>query len=256
MAKISYTDMGGVGDDFQGTHWTQILSSQTEHEGRRQAVLNELIKTYWRPVYCYLRRKGYDNEAAKDLVQGFFHEVVLGRELIQQADPLKGRFRTFLLTALDRYVVSVHRGETAKKRAPEGGVAGLDGIDWNNVPQPASTATPADSFNQAWASALLDGALADLEQECRDDGRAAHWDVFHARFLKPIMTGEKPTSLSDLCAECGVENEKKASNIVVSIKRRFRTILRHRVQPFVESDEDIDDEINDLIVIFGQSGTA
>ena len=70
-------------------------------------------------MYCYLRRKNYDNERAKDLTQGFFHEVVLNRALIERADQAKGRFRSFLLHALNEYLIDEQRKETAQKRIPK-----------------------------------------------------------------------------------------------------------------------------------------
>jgi len=101
--------MGGPRGSFQTTQWSQIQGSKTNNQERRKASINNLMGRYWKPVYCYLRYKGYDNEKAKDLTQGFFHEIILGRELIQHANQEKGRFRTFLLTALDCYVRSVYR---------------------------------------------------------------------------------------------------------------------------------------------------
>ncbi len=113
MGKYDRTELGGQGGAFETTHWTEILSARTLDENRRKATMDKLLGRYWKPVYCYLRRKGRDNETAKDLTQGFFQEVVLGRDLVQKAESQKGRFRTFLLTALDHYVTSVDRAETA-----------------------------------------------------------------------------------------------------------------------------------------------
>lgn len=98
--------MGGYDSRFYTTCWTVIADSNTDDETRNRLIINDLLSRYWKPVCCYLRRKGHDNESAKDLTQGFFCEIVLGRELIKKANKRKGRFRTFLLTALDRYVIS------------------------------------------------------------------------------------------------------------------------------------------------------
>jgi len=253
MKPDDKTSMGGAKEAFTTTRWSQIRRAQTQHDGRRQAVLGGLLARYWKPVYCYLRRKGHDNEAAKDLTQGFFHEVVLGRGLIQQADHTKGRFRTFLLTALDRYVTSVHRAQTAKKRLPKEGLLSLDGFDSPSVPEPSHTATPDEAYNYAWACTLVDQALAELEQECREGGKATHWEVFRARVLLPIADNvTRP--LPGLCAELGIENESKASNMLVTAKRRFRAILRRLVRQFVHSDAQIDEEIRELMGILSGSG--
>src|SRR5512136_3003846 len=99
MAVRDQTDMGGTAETFLTTHWSLIEGVQ-KHADPDRALIGLLLERYWKPVYCYLRRKGYKNEDAKDLTQGFLHEVVLDRQLIQRADPAKGRFRSFLLHAL------------------------------------------------------------------------------------------------------------------------------------------------------------
>ena len=143
-----YTDMGGTGSGFITTQWTVIGQIRSRETGRRDLV-GDLLKKYWKPVYCYLRHKGYDNEQAKDLTQGFFQEVVLGRELIQQADKAKGRFRTFLLFALERHLKSVHRKRTARKRIPKDRIFQLEQIDPADLPERVHGPTATDSFNYA-----------------------------------------------------------------------------------------------------------
>ena len=117
MEKKDYTKMGGSGAVFLTTHWSLIEAAGSEETDPDRSLIGLLMEQYWRPVYCYLRRKGYDNEQAKDLTQGFFHEMVLGHRLVEKADAAKGRFRTYLLTALNRYVVNVHNAETARNAA-------------------------------------------------------------------------------------------------------------------------------------------
>ncbi len=92
--------MGGTGGVFLTTHWSLIEDSKSDDD-RSRALIGLLLDRYWKPVYFYLRRKGHNNEEAKDLTQGFFHEIVLNRGLIQRADKAKGRFRSFILHALE-----------------------------------------------------------------------------------------------------------------------------------------------------------
>jgi len=112
MKNRDYTDMGGAGGAFLTTHWSLINGIRSGDEGNL-ALIGLLLDRYWKPVYCYLRRKGCDNEQAKDLTQGFFHEVVLSRELAQRAAQCTGRFRSVLLHALNQYLVDQRREETA-----------------------------------------------------------------------------------------------------------------------------------------------
>jgi len=158
MKDSDKTEMGGPHEAFPGTDWAQILRARTLNPDRRQQPVGAVAEQYWKPVYCYLRRRGLGNERAKDLTQGFFCEVVLGKDLIQQADCEKGRFRTFLLTALDRYVGMEWRKETRAKRRPPGGVIPLDAFE-DPPPVPAGNAGPEDAFAYAWASRLLDEVL-------------------------------------------------------------------------------------------------
>ena len=105
--------------------------------GEDQALIGSLLKDYWKPVYCYLRCRGFANEEAKDLTQAFFHEIVLGEDLVKQADRGKGRFRSFLLTALRNYLINVRDKETAQKRLPRGRLIPLDRVDPESLPEVA-----------------------------------------------------------------------------------------------------------------------
>ena len=91
MASRDWTDIGGLRKSFFTTHWS-LVEKVKQQGDRDMALIGLLLERYWKPVYCYLRRKGYDNEQAKDLTQGFFHEVVLDRHLVERADPAKGSF--------------------------------------------------------------------------------------------------------------------------------------------------------------------
>jgi len=135
------TTMGGSHGAFLTTEWTVIDHIRSGDKSSSTVLMNDLLKKYWKPVYCYLRRKGFDNERAKDLTQGFFQEVVLGRELIRRADQARGRFRTFLLTALEQYLMRVHRKETAQKRIPKDKLVQFDQIAPAEMPEPVGQAT-------------------------------------------------------------------------------------------------------------------
>jgi RNA polymerase sigma-70 factor (ECF subfamily) len=251
------TTVGAWEGAFHTTHWTQILEARSADEPRRaagEAALTDILGRYWKPVYYYLRCKGYDRETAKDLTQGFFHEVVLGRSLLQKADREKGRFRTFLLNALDRYIANVRRDERRKKRTPSGGLVSLEDVDWLTVPEPVHCDSPAEAFDYAWASALLDQVLAELAGKCCETGTSTHWELFRARVLRPITENAEPPSLADLCHKHGIPNKAKASHMILTVKRRFQSVLRRQVRQFVETDDEVDDEIDHLMQIFSKGG--
>lgn len=256
MKREDDTFIGGAGRSFKTTHWTEIVRARTEDDIRRHEAVAHLLCIYWKPVYCYLKRKGYDNERAKDLTQGFFQEVVLGRELILKANRTRGRFRTFLLKALNNYVASVHRAETAKKRRPDEGLVSLDAADSEVIPVPVQDATPEQAFHYTWASTLLDEVLSEVEERCRDAGKGLYWDVFNTRLLGPIMEGCEAPSLGEVCGKLGISDEVKASNMIVTVKRQLQSAIRCRMRQFVDSDEDVDGEIQDLMEMLSWEGAG
>jgi DNA-directed RNA polymerase specialized sigma24 family protein len=253
MARSDQTTMGGEGEAFETTHWSQIQDAQRCNGPSKREIIARLLARYWKPVYCYLKRKGYDNESAKDLTQGFFHEVVLKRDLIQHCDEAKGRFRTFLLTALDHYLVSAHRAEEAEMRHPSKGAVSLETFDESSFPAMSAEMKPDEAFVYVWASELVDGVLAEVEQQCLQDGKAAYWDIFRARVLEPIMEGTEPKPLSKLCKQFSIESETKASNMIVTVKRRFQMAIRRRVSLHVHSAEEVTQEICDLMRILSKA---
>jgi RNA polymerase sigma-70 factor (ECF subfamily) len=240
------TDMGGVGEAFLTTHWSIIENVGSSDDDKNRALIGLLLSKYWKPVYCYLRRKGHDNEQAKDLTQGFFHEVVLGRSLIQKADQSKGRFRSFLLIALNRYLITARTGQAAQKRIPKSKLVPLDIIDLPELRQAASELTPEDSYNYAWVSSMLEQVLAEVEAKCHQDGKTVHWHIFYDRILDPIMEKTEPPSMKEICRKYAVENEAKASNMMVTVKRRFQTVLRSHLRSLVVSEDQVEEELAEI----------
>jgi RNA polymerase sigma-70 factor (ECF subfamily) len=253
MRRDDNTDMGGPIEEFPPTQWTQIAGALTRDLARRRQILGEILSRYWKPVYAYLRRKGRNDPDAKDLTQGFFETVVLGRDLIRKADRPKGRFRAFLLASLDRYVASVGRAKRAKKRSARGCLVSLDDPEVARTYERRDSVTPDDAFVHAWASELLGQVLAEVEKSCRADGLAAYWEVFRERSLLPIMENAAPPSLSQICAEHGIPTEAQVSNMIVTVKRRFQAALRRRVRESVSSDAEVDPEIHDLMRMLAES---
>lgn len=243
------TSMGGPQDRFQTTDWTGILRAQTLDEDRRRAATEAVCRRYWKPVYCYLRRKGYGNEEAKDLTQGFFTEVVLGRQLIQRADAAKGRFRNFLLVSLERYVRNVKRAEAARKRRPPTRLLALEDFDSFDIRDETWDASPEGAFHRQWAIALLEQVLEDLEEQCRSRGEEVYWWVFRDRVVLPILEDDLAPPLSEICRRHGIRATPKASNMIVTMKRRFRATLAQHVRWIVTSDAEVDAEIDDLLAI-------
>jgi DNA-directed RNA polymerase specialized sigma24 family protein len=247
------TDMGGVREAFLTTHWSLLEEIGAENDKHDRALISLLLTLYWKPVYCFLRRKGYDNESAKDLTQDFFHEVVLGRDLIQRADSSKGRFRSFLLTALKRYLINVAESRSAQKRIPREKLVSLNGIDPAELPQVTPELSDEASFDYGWTAALLDRVLAEVETQCQADGKAIYWQVFHDRILQPIREGSDPPSVKETCAKHGIANGIKLSNMIVTVKRRIQAVLRRHVGNSITADTKISEEMDILLQFFSKN---
>ena len=246
------TKMGGTGRTFQTTLWTDIWNAGSGNDATRQSSLEDLLKRYWKPVYCYLRHKGHDNEQAKDLTQGFFQEVVLGHKLIQRADRIKGRFRTFLLTALDRYLISVHRNKSAQKRIPEHKFINLDQANPARLSGPSETLTAEETFNYAWVSSLLDNMLVEVEAECHSHGMEIHWKVFNDKILQPIIEDTAAAPLSDICKKYGIDSEDRASKMIYTVKRRFQAALKRHIHQSVSSEAEVGEELEEIMRFFAK----
>jgi len=245
MAYRDRTDMGGARETFLTTHWS-LIEDVKEHEDKDRALIGLLLERYWKPVYCYLRRKGYRNEEAKDLTQGFFHEVVLSRHLIERADQSRGRFRTFLLHALNQYLADEQRKEAAQKRIPEAKLVPLDGSRLPELPHEVSQLEPEQCFDYAWKAELLERALSELKQWYLARGMDTHWHLFRDRLLRPSMEGLEAPSLAQLRAQYGIDSEAKASNMLGTVKRQFQTILTKEVRQTVLSGEAAEEELGEM----------
>jgi hypothetical protein len=210
-------------------------------------MIGALLERYWKPVYCYLRRTGCDNEQAKDLTQGFFHEVVLNRRLIERADPSQGRFRVFLLHALKQYVIDTRRRQSTRAKIPPEKLVSLEIGHLPVLPQTVLQWSPEECFTYAWKSAILDQTLAKVRDDCLRAGQETHWRLFRDRLVRPTLEGRDAPSLRELCQRYDLASEKTASNMVITVRRRFQRVLREHLRSTVGSDAEADEELRDIL---------
>jgi DNA-directed RNA polymerase specialized sigma24 family protein len=249
MKDNDKTDIGGSQEAFLTTHWSLIEDIKTDQDKDR-ALIGLLLERYWKPVYCYLRRKGHDNEQAKDLTQAFLHEVVLKRDLVRRADRTKGRFRSYLLYALNRYMTKQSLKENALKRIPKEKLVRLDLVEPPALPESFTNASAEECYHYAWLSALLERVLSDVKTECDRDGMQTHWVLFYERIAKPILENKPRPSLNLLCKDFNIEDTKKASNMIVTVKRRFQSVLMRHARSTVLSEDQAIEELDDLFKFF------
>jgi DNA-directed RNA polymerase specialized sigma24 family protein len=246
------TDMGGIREAFLTTHWSLVEHIQSDDDKDR-ALIGLLLDRYWKPVYCYLRHKGYGNEDAKDLTQGFFHEVVLNKDLVGRADQSKGRFRTFLLHALDQYLSNKKRKQTTQKRSPKGKLVSFDIIGPPSLPEAISRLNPEDSYNYAWTASMLEQVFSEVEARCLEDDLETHWRVFQDKVVQPILGDTPPPSFADICEKYGIDDQKKAANMITTVKRRLQKALKQYLRNTATSDDEIHEEFAEIVQFFSKS---
>ena len=256
MNRWQRTSMGGTGSQFPSTRWSLILNVRTQDETRRRLVTESLIEGYWKPVYCYLRKRGYRNEEAKDLTQDFFCEFFLGAKLLQAADRKIGRFRQLLLTVLKRFISNVERNKKRKKRAPPRGILSLSSPQFAGVDLPGSAATPEQAFYHAWITDLLDQVLGEVREQYRSPDMLKHWEVFQLKGLAPTLQNAQNLSMKQICERCGVVTEEQAANMLITVKRRFQSVLRRRLRNLVRSDSEADAEFKEKFQFLSGGGAG
>ncbi|MBN1343009.1 MAG: sigma-70 family RNA polymerase sigma factor [Phycisphaerae bacterium] len=212
-------------------------------------MLDNLARRYWKPVYHYLRARGYQDADARDLCQGFFVEVVLGRDLFGHADRGRGRFRAYLLHCLKNYARQSQRRQIARRRSPDRPVLSIDQMaeaeDARFEPA-ASEPTPEDAFHRKWATSLLEQVLERLARGCSESGLDVHFRIFHGRFIKPAIEGVPPVSIEHLARQLGL-TPKQVANHGETVRRRFRKLLLDEVRLTVDDEEAAREELQSLM---------
>lgn len=245
--------MGGIRDKFLSTHWS-LVKGIKQQEDRKRALMDLLIQRYWKPVYCYLRRKGYPDEQAKDLTQGFFHEVVLSRHLIERADPALGSFRSLLLHALGQYLIDENRKEATGKRIPKDKLVPLDTQDTEILAESIQAFDPEESFNYVWKMDLLDRALNEVKENYMSQGMETHWRLFHDHVLAPTLQGREPSPLKDVLSQYDLENTTVASHMLTTVKRRLQNVLRKQVRQMALTSAAVEEELQEIQKFFQKDG--
>jgi RNA polymerase sigma factor (sigma-70 family) len=233
------TDAPGGPSSFATTRWSVVVAAGGPTGTDARAALETLCSTYWYPLYAYARRRGQDRHAAEDLTQGFFARL-LERGSVAAADPQRGRFRAFLLTAFQRFAVNEHERAAAQKRG--GGVPTLsldfDAGESRFATEPSHDLTPEREYERRFALALLARVLARV----RDD-RPGDAD------LLPYVGGTGDARpYAEIAAARGT-SEGAVKVAVHRLRARYREHLRAEIRETVAEEADVDDEIRHLLEV-------
>jgi len=236
-----------VADRFQTTHWSLVLAAARGGEGA-SAALEWLCATYWYPLYAFIRRQGYEAEAARDLTQSFFLHLIEKKSL-SDIDPALGRFRAFLLASIKNFLSDERAREGALKRRADHPAfrEALDDAERRFAGDRTADLGPEALFEMRWAQAVLNRALRRLEEEHETAGKAG---IF-AR-LRGHLTGDEGP-YERIAADLGT-TEGALRVAVHRMRRRLGALLREEVAQTVARPADIDDEIRDLLRAAGSGG--
>lgn len=233
-------------ESLAATRWTVVLAAaRPEDTEPAMRALTELCQTYWPPLYAYVRRQGCDPHEAEDLTQEFFSRL-LAKNYLADADPAKGKFRSFLLVSLKHFLANEWDRARAQKRGGGRTVIALDALSpaERRRIEPADNASPDKAFDRQWAITVLDHALKRLRIEFAEAGREKLFDV-----LKHFLTGNVSLSHAEAAAECGL-TEGAVKVAVHRMRRRYRALLREEVAQTVATPDDIESEIRHLFAAF------
>ena len=237
MAKE--TTIGGNSDEFPQTRWTLIQSSREGLEARRVA-LDELLAAYWKPLYFYLRRKGMNVEASKDAVQGFFAHL-LERDFLARPDPNRGKFRAYLRTALNHYLVNLHESDSAQKRGGGVKTVPLD-FDIAEHDLAGTPEAPDAAYEREWAVSVMERATKNLEREFQQGLRSGPFDVFAKCFNQESAA----LPYEQAAREQGMSIPQFKS-FMHRTRQRFRELVRAEVSHTLSDTCDADAEISELL---------
>ena len=233
---------------FNTTRWSIVLSC-VDGDGDTQKMrtaLAELCKIYWRPVFAFIRRVGHSPPDAQDLTQDFF-VIVLKGQLLQRANPARGRFRSLVLKALEDFLRDAEAKRSARKRG--GDVQFVSWDDWMSeapshfsISQQESERWSAERiFDVRWAATVVERALSRLGEECEKRGRRRVFDM-----LSPCLAADRNNvSYSKFSKALGIP-EGSVKRLVHQMRVRYRRLLREEVGLTVEKPDEIDDELRYL----------
>jgi RNA polymerase sigma factor (sigma-70 family) len=229
---------------FTTTHWSVVLEAQGESPTAQQA-LEKLCRTYWRPIFAFLRRQGIPSAEAEDITQGFFAQL-LERRSFDAVRKEKGRLRSYLLGALKYFLTDEQRRATAIKRGSGLRLIPLEELraDERIEIEPSDPMTAEMIYERRWALTVLERVLSRLKDEYRAAGNAALFDA-----LKQLLPDEPGSpSQAEIAGQLGM-TENAVRQAFYRFRQRYQSLLREEIAHTVATPGDIEDELRHLIAV-------
>lgn len=230
---------------FRTTHWSVVLQAGGGKSKESAEALQELCRTYWYPLYGYVRSRGHSAEDAQDLVQAFF-ERFLEKNYLESVAAERGRFRSFLLASLNHFLSNERDRAQAQKRGGGRAIASLDEEDAEGryLLEPAEHQTPESLFERNWAETVLASVLARLRDECNAGGRTERFEA-----LKVFLIEDKgEVSFAEAAARLSV-TEAAVKSFVKRLRMRYRELFREELGKTVADPAQIEEELRHLVTI-------
>src|SRR5438874_12164042 len=235
---------GAGGAAFVTTHWSVVLTAQGQSPAADEA-LEKLCRTYWWPLYGFVRRSSYNPEEAQDLTQGFF-ALLLERRDLDVVRREKGRLRSYLLVSLKNFLAKAHRREMAVKRGEGRALVPLDALlerERANL-EPADTLSADKIYERRWALTLLEQVLARLEEEYQAGGNAVLFGE-----LKELLADEPGhASQAEVGNKLGM-TENAVKQAFHRLRQRYRQLLRDEIAQTLAVPGDVEDELRHFISV-------
>jgi len=230
---------------FVATRWSVVLRAGRSDTTRARAALESLCQTYWYPLYAYVRRRGYPSEDAKDLTQAFFARLLV-RQSLANADPDRGKFRSFILGAMNHFLADERAKLQTQKRGGGHEILSLDLIaaEQRFDLEPANDATPDKAFDRQWAAALLNEVLNRLEDAYRREGKLSLFIE-----LKQTLMGTRESQPYAVLGQRLSMNEGAIRAAVHRLRKRYRELLRAEIANTVSSPEEVNEELRYLFKV-------
>jgi len=244
------TSLGAAGPESRGgiafttTHWSVVLEAQGESP-QAQEALEKLCRTYWRPIYSFIRRQGSWTEDAEDLTQGFF-ALLLERKDLNTVRKEKGRLRSYLLASVKNFLADESRHAMAIKRGKGQRLIPLDDIrERDRIDIERSDRLTADQiYERRWAFTVLEQVMARLRDEYRSAGNVRFFD----QMKKMLMDESGRPSQAQVASEFDM-TENAVKQAFYRFRQRYQTLLREEIAHTVAMPSDIEDELRYLIAV-------
>ncbi len=232
---------------FKTTHWSVVLDAGRGDSPQANAALARLCQVYWYPVYAFIRRLGHGPEDAKDLTQEFFLRL-MEKKYLKSLDRETGKFRSFLLVVLKRFLANEWDRANRKKRGGDRQIISLDAQDTEQryLIEPVDEFTPEKAFHRRWALAVLEQVIGRLQAEMTAGGKAEQFRELQ-EFLGGANDGDSYSEVSVLLGMT-VSALRQA---VHRLRKRYCDILREEIAGTVTNPEEIEDEIRHLFLSLG-----